>query len=148
MNANFQRAQAAYDAMLPDDSEAFLDTTEGANWLADAGEQLVQGYDLKINGEIVVQAYELSDAVAAEAIRRVEDHEDDDGMLGQLLVAVANYDISMAYSCLKKLLAPSNHPMSPVNEMAEALAAPYAKAAEEQMRREAEEEWAEMRAAS
>ena len=42
MNANFQRAQAAYDAMLPDDSEAFLDTTEGANWLADAGERLVR----------------------------------------------------------------------------------------------------------
>ena len=41
---------------------------------------------VKIDGEIVVQAYELSDAVAAEAIRRVEDHEDDDGMLGQLLV--------------------------------------------------------------
>lgn len=148
MNANLQRAQEAYDAMLPDESEAFLDTTEGANWLAHAGETLVYGDDLKIGGRSVVQAYDLSDAVATEAIRRVEDCEDDDGMLGQLLVAVANYDIAKASRCLKKLLAPSNHPVSAVNEMAEALAAQHAKAAEEQMRREAEEEWAEMRAAS
>ena len=133
--------QARHDNASPDDTLAFLDTATGANWLADAGEQLVCGHDLKIGGKTVVETHELADAVVTFAIERHA--EDEDGLLGQLLVFIANYDMANANSCLKSLMGKSSNPLGMVNEIAEGLAAPHADAAAEQMRIDDEQEQAE-----
>lgn len=132
---------ARHDNATPDDTPTFLETTTGANWLADAGEQLVNGHDLKIGGKAIVRASDLAGLVAVVAEQR--DKEDGGGLLGKLLVAVANYDMGTANSCLKSLMGKSDNPLGMVNEIAEDLARPFADAAAEQMRIDDEQEQAE-----
>lgn len=124
MNDKFRNAQLAYDHMLPDDEPAFLETPEGNSWIDDEAEALIDGRDVMIGRKTVVEAYQLSDAVAELAIGK----DDEDGMLGQLLVAVANYDISCASACLNKLLG-----IGAVTEIAYGLLEPHAEDAKQQM---------------
>lgn len=49
-------AQVAWDNAMPDESESWVESTEGANWLSDCAEQLRSGHDVKIGGKVVVSA--------------------------------------------------------------------------------------------
>lgn len=49
-------AQVAWDNAMPDESESWIESTEGANWLSDCAEQLRTGHDVKIGGKVVVRA--------------------------------------------------------------------------------------------
>lgn len=137
--------QARHDARLPDDEQAFLDTSTGANWLSDAAETLLNGRDLALCGAVVVHAYELSDAAANEAIRRTKEGVDQEGLLGQLLVAVDNYDITTASACLKSLFHDWRGPRGVFHKCGEDLCRPHAERAAEQLRRDNEDDFNDMR---
>ncbi|WP_431484175.1 hypothetical protein [Pseudomonas solani] len=143
--AAFSSGQSRRDSATPNEALAFLDTTAGANWLAGAAEDLVAGRDLIVGKAVAVRASALSDAVAAEAVRRLGSNQDPEGMLGQLLVAVDNFDISTASACLKSLFHDQRGPRGVFQQMASELAAEVADQAAEQLQLDAEEELIEMR---
>lgn len=135
-DSKFAQAQRAYDNMLPDEDDHFLDTNEGQSWLDDVAEKLIAGDDVKIDRLTSISAYQLSDAVAEAATNKLINHDDDDGMLGQILVAVANYDIATASGCLQKLLGESF-----VKNLAIEIAAEFADEHVAEMRRRADEDY-------
>lgn len=96
---NLTRAQFAYDNREPDDSPDPLELTEVHNWIESEAQALLSGRDIKLGGRIIVHAYELSNMVAAEAVRRYNDGEDQDGMLGQLILAALDYEPAKACGC-------------------------------------------------
>ncbi|WP_236209876.1 hypothetical protein [Pseudomonas tohonis] len=143
--AAFAAGQSRRDHSAPTESCDFLETAAGENWLSGAAEGLTLGQDLVAGGVVLVEAGELSDAAAADAIRRVAEGEDADGMLGQLLMAVDNYDIAKASACLKSLFHDQREPLGVFHRMARELAKPFADEAAEQLLREQEEEFNDMR---
>lgn len=101
-----QRAQFAYDSREPDDAPEPLELVEVQNWIDSEAQALLSGRDVTLGGRIIVEAYELSDKVAAEAVRRYEDGDDQDGMLGQLILAALDCDSSKAQGCALSFFGP------------------------------------------
>lgn len=100
---NLSRAQFAYDNSEPDDGPEPLELLEVQNWIDSEAETLLSGSDVMLGRRCIVQAYELSDKVADEVVRRFSDGEDQDGMLGQLILAALEYDSAKAGGCALSL---------------------------------------------
>lgn len=100
---NLSRAQFAYDNREPDDSPDPLELTEVQNWIDSEAETLLSGSDVMLGRRCIVQAYELSGKVADEVVRRFSEGEDQDGMLGQLILAALEYDSAKAGGCALSL---------------------------------------------
>jgi hypothetical protein len=98
-----QSAQLAYDNRTPDESPEPLELIEVQNWIESEAATLLAGRDVKLGSRIIVHAYELSDIVAAEAVRRYTEGEDQDGMLGQLILAALDYEPAKACGCALSL---------------------------------------------
>lgn len=96
---NLQRAQLAHDNREPDDNPEPLELVEVQNWIESEAATLLAGRDVKLGSRIIVHAYELSNMVAAEAVRRYNAGEDQDGMLGQLILAALDYEPAKACGC-------------------------------------------------
>lgn len=94
-----QSAQLAYDNREPDDSPDPLELVEVTNWIESEAERLLSGHDAKLGSRIIVHAYQLSNLVAAEAVRRYMASEDQDGNLGQLILAALDYEPAKACGC-------------------------------------------------
>lgn len=62
MMRGYKEAQAAYDRMGPCEHEDWLETDQGADWLADSVDGLQSGVDLVVGGKVVLWASELADA--------------------------------------------------------------------------------------
>ena len=82
------------------------------------------GDDVKIGRVTVVGAHEFFAAVTKAAIER----NDSDDFLGQLLVAVSDYDIAKATACLNGLLGTGY-----ITQLAKEMCEPHAEAAKQQM---------------
>lgn len=96
---NLTRAQLAYDNREPDDSPDPLELTEVQNWIESEADTLLSGRDVTLGGRIIVHAYQLSDMVAAEVVRRYQAGEDQDGMLGQLILAALDFEPAKSCGC-------------------------------------------------
>lgn len=101
MNA-LQACQSRYDHMLPDDSECFLDTTEGANWQDGAATHLMSGKDYSINSWTGVTYGELCDFVGLQTQQCFMESEPN--LLGWLVAAIQDGDIAEAKSALTEIL--------------------------------------------
>jgi hypothetical protein len=104
--SNLRNAQLAYDNREPDDSTPALEVTEVMNWIESAAQDLMSGADVTLNGRIIVESYLLSDAAADYVVARFQDGDDQDGMLGQVLLAAMDYDASKAASCARACFGP------------------------------------------
>lgn len=111
--------QAAWDNASPAEDEAFLETSEGQNWLAGVAGDLIDGLDLKIGGTMRVEDYMLAEKLAGMALAAHE--SDQDGALGQILHAVAGGNIDRAKRALYMLISKTD-----IQNEAEALCAPFA----------------------
>jgi len=86
MNAKLQRAQAAYDAMVPDDALPWSSSTEWANIHYCAVDDLIQRGQVRFAGVLLIEADILCIKVQDAAEKAIkQDHECN---LGQLLVAL------------------------------------------------------------
>ena len=94
-----QSAQLAYDNREPDDSPDPLELVEVTNWIEAEAERLLTGHDATIGNRVIVSAYQLSDMVAEEVVKRFQDGEDQDGNLGQLILAALDYEPAKACGC-------------------------------------------------
>lgn len=95
----YQKAQLAYDHAAPDDSPAALEVTEVSNWIDGAADLLLAGKDVMLGGRILVEAYELSNQVAAYVVNG----KDEDGNLGQLILAALDFSPALAASNARAL---------------------------------------------
>lgn len=92
MNAKLQRAQEAYDAMVPDDSLPWSSSTEWANIHYCAVDDLIQRGQVRFAGVLLVEADILCIKVQDAAEKAIkQDHE---CYLAQAVVAAENNDIS------------------------------------------------------
>lgn len=96
----------------------WLETTQGANWLADAANALCDGNELKIGGHARVSLADFDEAVQAHAVKNVPDNEN---WLGQLLIAVADYEHGAAHYAMKRLMGDKS-----VEDIATELCRPHA----------------------
>lgn len=71
----------------------WLETTQGANWLHCAADDLCAGRELIINGSPRVSMGDFDAAVQAQAMPNVESNEN---WLGQLIIAAADYQTGSA----------------------------------------------------
>lgn len=140
-----QMAQRRHESSLPAEPDVeWLETADGANWLDCAATDLLKGHSLQIGRRTPVEVSELDAAVAAEAVRRFQ--AGDDGMLGQLLLAVDNFDMGAASSCLKSLFHDTRSSSGSVfHAYAVDLIKPHADDAREQMIRDAEADAIDMK---
>jgi hypothetical protein len=106
MNNILRNAQLAYDNREPDDSTPALEVTEVMNWIESAAQDLMAGADVTLNGRVIVGAFLLSDAVADYVVSRFQSGEDQDGMLGQALLAAMDYDSGKSASCARACFGP------------------------------------------
>lgn len=134
MSAALNLAQEHWDHLAPDEPEPFVQTRDGDAWLEQSADALISGEDVKIDVSTMVEAYKLSDAVAAYALKRIEDGFDDDGQLGQLLVAIEAENLPLAQSCLKALLGTGS-----IKQIGREICEPYGQQAFEQLRRDEED---------
>ena len=86
MNAQLQRAQAAYDARLPDDSPIWAESSEWANIHYCAVDDLILHGQVRFAGKLLVEA----DILCIKIQKAAEDAlpGDHECNLGQLLVAL------------------------------------------------------------
>jgi hypothetical protein len=91
-----QSAQLAYDNRSPDESPEPLEMVEVANWIESEAERLLSGHDVKIGNRVIVNAYQLSDMVADEVVKRFQAGDDQDGNLGQLILAALDHEPAKA----------------------------------------------------
>ena len=101
MNA-MQACQSRYDHMLPDDSECFLDTTEGANWQDGAATHLMSGNDYSVNSRVGVDYFDLCEFVGLQTQQSFT--ETDPNVLGFLVATIQDGDIAAAKSALAEIL--------------------------------------------
>lgn len=116
-------AQRAFDNRQPDDSEPWLETTDGANWLHDQANALRHGHDLRIGGKVAVRYR----AFLAEFSQR----------LGELMAEDWDFELEQALAAGRP--PRTTHFEKLAQKVAEEMIAPHAEAALEQLRREAEE---------
>ena len=119
--AAMKAGQAAYDHAAPDDSVPFLETSDGANWLHCAADDLVTGRDLTIGGVVRVEAWTLGERLTSIVMTKEEQGDDQDGALGQILHAVAGGNIDAAKRALYMLVS-----KDAIQEAAEEIVAPFA----------------------
>ena len=94
-----QSAQLAYDNRTPDESPDPLELVEVTNWIEAEAERLLSGHDVTIGSRVIVSAYQLSDMVAEEVVKRFQAGDDQDGNLGQLVLAALDYEPAKASGC-------------------------------------------------
>lgn len=94
-----QSAQLAYDNRTPDESQDPLELVEVINWIEAEAERLLTGHDVTIGNRVIVSAYQLSDMVAEEVVKRFQAGDDQDGNLGQLILAALDYEPAKACGC-------------------------------------------------
>lgn len=138
-NANAMRAgQVAWDNMSPPDDElAFLETTEGDNWLYEKAIAMVGGDDLLISSA-TVRTIRVEVASLHQALR---DHlstlDDEEYHLEQMLTEIARRGPSdklfgMLQGLLGKTGGPSNWTV--IHDLATGLIVPHAESAANAMR--------------
>lgn len=91
-----QSAQQAYDNRTPDESPDPLELVEVTNWIEAEADRLMTGHDVAIGNRVIVSAYQLSDMVAEEVVKRFQAGDDQDGNLGQLILSALDYDPAKA----------------------------------------------------
>lgn len=96
---NLEKAQMAYDNRTPDESPDPLELVEVTNWIEAEAERLLTGHDVTIGNRVIVSAYQLSDMVAEEVAKRFQAGDDQDGNLGQLILAALDYEPAKACGC-------------------------------------------------
>lgn len=87
-----QSAQLAYDNRTPDESPDPLELVEVTNWIEAEADRLLTGHDVMIGNRVIVSAYQLSDMVAEDVVKRFQAGDDQDGNLGQLILAALDYE--------------------------------------------------------
>lgn len=117
--AAMKAGQFAHDNASPDDSQEFLETSEGQNWISSAANDLIFGYALKIGGVVVVDPWQLGEKLTAIALAKREEFED--GELEQMIAFVVAGKIDEAQRALYRLIGKDT-----INEVAEGLCAPLA----------------------
>ncbi|MDF3842779.1 hypothetical protein P3W55_13765 [Pseudomonas citronellolis] len=94
MNAKLKRAQAAYDAMLPDDSPSWSESSEWENLHFVCVDDLINKGFVRVAGKKVLEA----DVLAIKLQKAAEDAipSDHECNLGQLIVALEANNLSEA----------------------------------------------------
>ena len=102
-------------------TDQFLDTTDGQNWLAGAVDDLIED-TLHIDSKRVAdQVSQLEDKIASHVTDKYNEGHDYDGALGQVLRNVLAGDIDKAAGALRLLISKQE-----VRDMAEELVRPLA----------------------
>ena len=121
MSAAFDLLQWRHDMAEPDSTEAFIDTTDGQNWLAGAVDDLIEDTLYVAGKRVTEQVSQLEDALAERVASKYSAGEDYDGALGQVLRNVLAGDIDKASAALRLLITKEE-----VRAMAEELVRPLA----------------------
>ena len=102
-------------------SDQFIDTTEGNNWLAGAVDDLIEDTLYVAGKRVTEQVSQLEDALAEHVAAKYSAGEDYDGALGQVLRNVLAGDIDKASGALRLLVNKDE-----ARKMAEGLVRPLA----------------------
>ena len=121
MSAALDLLQWRHDMAEPDSTEAFIDTTEGSNWLAGAVDDLIEDTLYVAGKRVTEQVSQLEDALTEHVAAKYNAGHDYDGALGQVLRNVLAGDIDKASAALRLLVTKEE-----VRAMAEGLARPLA----------------------
>lgn len=121
MSAALDLLQWRHDMAEPDSTEAFIDTTEGQNWLAGAVDDLIEDTLYVAGQRVTEQVSQLEDALAERVAAKYSAGEDYDGALGQVLRNVLAGDIDKASGALRLLVSKDE-----ARSMAEGLVRPLA----------------------
>lgn len=101
-NLALKVCQDRYDHMLPDDTDCFLDTNEGANWIDGAADRLMGGDDYQVNSWTGVTCGDLHTLVGNQTQHFMA--SEDPNLIGWMLCAIQDGDIAGAKEALTEIL--------------------------------------------
>ena len=123
--------QITHDLKHPDDSPLWIESSEYANWIEDAAKTICEGDDIVIDGKRYNEpVYQLSDWAAEQAVKKYNAGDDEDGMIGQLIISAIAGKAGCAARCAR-LLVSRDALMEKARELVEPLAEKYRESLED-----------------